>query len=49
MADKIERLFWTDLARVLAVFGVVIVHVAADVITEWDRFPVSWWWAALLP
>jgi len=46
MTDRTERLFWTDLARVLAVFGVVIVHVAADVITEWNRLPSSWWWAA---
>ena len=29
-------------------FGVIIIHTSADVITEWGRFPDSWWWAANL-
>lgn len=48
MEDQQERLFWTDLARTAAIFSVVIVHVAADVITEWGRFSAGWWWAANL-
>ncbi|OGW79254.1 MAG: hypothetical protein A3G33_00190 [Omnitrophica bacterium RIFCSPLOWO2_12_FULL_44_17] len=41
-----ETLFWADLIRAIVVFGVVLVHVSADVITEWSKFPRSWWWAA---
>ncbi len=41
-----ENLFWADLLRAVVVFGVILVHVAADVITEWSTFPKSWWWAA---
>ena len=46
MENRSENLFWIDGARALVMFGVVLVHVAADVITEWGRFPGSWWWAA---
>ena len=41
MENRSENLFWIDGARALVMFGVVLVHVAADVITEWGRFPGS--------
>ena len=46
MEDRSENLFWVDVIRALVMFGVVLAHVSADVITEWGRFPASWWWAA---
>lgn len=46
--DQKENLFWIDLLRFLAMFGVVIIHNSADVVTEWDRYRGSWWWAANL-
>ncbi len=45
-ASPHENLFWIDLCRALVMFGVIIIHTSADVITEWGRFPNSWWWAA---
>ena len=41
-----ENLFWADVLRVIVIFGVIVIHVAADVITEWGHFSPSWWWAA---
>ncbi|OGX13877.1 MAG: hypothetical protein A2351_08415 [Omnitrophica bacterium RIFOXYB12_FULL_50_7] len=41
-----EKLFWFDFLRAAAAFGVILVHVSADVITEWGVFPKSWWWSA---
>lgn len=32
--------------RVFAIAAVVLVHVSADIITEWSSVPRSWWWAA---
>ena len=46
MENRSGNLFWGDVVRVVAVFGVVLVHTSADVITEWGRFPGSWWWVA---
>ena len=46
MENRSENLFWVDMARAAVMFGVVLVHISADVITEWGRFPGSWWWAA---
>ncbi|MFA6599698.1 MAG: acyltransferase family protein [Candidatus Omnitrophota bacterium] len=42
------HLLWMDLARALAVLGVIVIHASADVITEWGGVPDSWWWAANL-
>lgn len=44
--QKKENLFWIDFIRVIASFGVITIHVAADVITEWGAVPASWWWSA---
>jgi surface polysaccharide O-acyltransferase-like enzyme len=41
-----EKYFWVDVLRVFAIAAVVLVHVSADVITEWSSVPRSWWWAA---
>ncbi len=41
-----EDLLWVDVARVIAMWSVVVIHVAADVITEWGTLPNSWWGAA---
>ncbi len=43
-----EDLFWMHAVRILAAFGVIWLHVAADVITEWKRLPQDWWWSAHL-
>ena len=44
--NKQENLFWADMVRACAVFGVILIHVAADVVTLWGKVPASWWWAA---
>lgn len=43
---KRENLFWIDLLRAVVSFGVIMIHVSADVITEWGVLPQDWWWAA---
>jgi surface polysaccharide O-acyltransferase-like enzyme len=35
-----------DLIRITAIFGVVVIHVASDVITEWKAVPGTGWLAA---
>ncbi len=44
--SKGVNLFWIDYIRAIAVLGVVFVHVAADVITEWSAIPANRWWSA---
>ena len=41
-----EKYFWVDVLRVFAIAAVVLVHVAADIITEWSSVPRLGWWAA---
>ena len=41
-----EKYFWVDVLRVFAIAAVVVVHVSADIITEWRTVPRDWWWAA---
>ncbi|MFH0984844.1 MAG: acyltransferase family protein [Candidatus Omnitrophota bacterium] len=41
-----EKYLWVDVLRVFAMAAVVVVHVAADIITEWRSVPASGWWAA---
>lgn len=43
---KKDNLLWIDLLRALASFGVVLIHVTADVITEYKAVPMPDWWAA---
>jgi len=42
------RFFWVNYLRMIAVFGVVLVHVTADVITEWGAISPAKWWIANL-
>lgn len=46
MQDKSKDLFWISYIRAIAIFGVVVIHVSADVITEWGAIPKGQWWAA---
>ncbi len=46
--EQKERFLWADVLRVMAIAAVVIVHVAADIITEWRSVPRGAWWAANL-
>jgi len=43
-----EKYFWVDVLRVFAIVSVVIVHVSADIITEWRSVSFGAWWAANL-
>ena len=43
-----EKYFWVEVLRVFAIAAVVIIHVSADIITEWRSVPRSAWWAANL-
>ncbi|MBF0386778.1 MAG: acyltransferase family protein [Candidatus Omnitrophica bacterium] len=44
--ERSSGLLWINYIRAIAAFGVVLVHVAADVITEWGAIPNSQWWSA---
>ncbi len=46
MQNKNTGFFWINYIRAIAAFGVVSVHVAADVITEWGAIPQHHWWIA---
>lgn len=41
-----EKYFWVDVLRVFAIAAVVIVHVSADIVTEWSSVSRNGWWAA---
>ncbi len=42
-------LIWIDVIRFLASFGIVFIHVAADVIAQYDKVPrLDWWLVNLL-
>ncbi len=41
-----EKYLWVEVLRVFAIAAVVIVHVSADIITEWSSVPRGWWWTA---
>ena len=41
-----EKYLWVDVLRVFAIVAVVIVHVSADIVTEWRSVPWSGWWVA---
>ncbi len=46
LQTKSENLIWLDVIRAVAALGVVLIHVAADVITEFKAVPMGQWWAA---
>jgi surface polysaccharide O-acyltransferase-like enzyme len=46
MTEQKQQYLWVDVLRVFAIAAVVIVHVAADIITEWSSVPRTGWWAA---
>ncbi len=41
-----KNIFWIHYIRAVVALGVILVHVAADVITEWGVLPQGWWWSA---
>ena len=41
-----EKYLWVDVLRVFAIFAVVVVHVSADIITEWSGVSRRGWWVA---
>jgi surface polysaccharide O-acyltransferase-like enzyme len=46
MSDRLRRILWVDLVRVVAVFAVVLLHVAAYPVTQMGRISGDqWWWA----
>jgi len=48
VSGKRPNFFWVDYIRAVTIFGVVLIHVAADVITEWGVIPAGRWWSANL-
>jgi surface polysaccharide O-acyltransferase-like enzyme len=46
MVKNGARLLWVDLIRVIAVFAVIVVHVAAYPTTQMARISAEHWWAA---
>jgi len=47
-AESSERALWIDLIRVVALFCVVVLHVAAVPAGAFGQIPTSWWWTANL-
>jgi len=43
---KTNDLLWLDAIRIFASIGVVLIHIAADVITEFKVVPMGQWWVA---
>ncbi len=41
-----ERAVWIDLIRVVALFSVVVLHIAAVPASAYGRIPLNWWWFA---
>src|SRR5689334_20516589 len=39
---KKEPLYWIDLIRTVAIFLVIVIHVATPVFNEWAHLPASW-------
>lgn len=46
LASQPSSLFWIEFLRFAVMIGVVVIHAASDVITEWGKVPDSWWWSA---
>jgi surface polysaccharide O-acyltransferase-like enzyme len=47
-AEGPDRAVWIDLIRVVALFSVVILHVAAVPASAFGQIPMNWWWTANL-
>jgi len=46
---KKQRLLWSDLIRVIAIFLMVVLHISALYVTNWDnQSRLSWWSANLI-
>jgi surface polysaccharide O-acyltransferase-like enzyme len=46
MTDSADRLFWPDFVRSVAIFAVIVVHVAGVPASQFASLPRSqWWWA----
>lgn len=46
MTAKSERIFWPDFIRTVAVFAVIVLHVAAVPVIHFSSIPAeAWWWA----
>lgn len=41
-----KNILWIDLLRVVAMFGVVLLHAAASVLYQYGKIPMSYWWTA---
>ena len=46
MKINTTHLLWVDIVRVVAMFGVVLLHVTAPLIYEYGKIPISYWWIA---
>jgi len=47
-AESPDRALWIDLIRAVALFCVVVLHVAAVPASAFGQIPASWWWTANL-
>lgn len=41
-----ERIFWIDVCRVIAIFGVVLIHSCGEIFYSYGKIPASYWLAA---
>ena len=45
MAES-RQILWINLLRVVAMFGVVLLHVTAPLLYKYGKTPMSYWWTA---
>ena len=43
---RTKQILWIDLLRVLAMFGVVLLHTTAPLLYQYGTIPMSYWWTA---
>lgn len=41
--NSLERCYWADIVRIVAIISVVLVHASATAVGWWGRIPTDWW------
>ena len=41
-----NNILWIDFLKIVAMFGVVLLHVTTPIFTMFGKIPISYWWAA---
>ncbi len=46
--QPVNRIFYADVLRVIAIIAVIILHNASDYVPEYGKIPLSYWWAGAI-